>query len=96
MNAHLDESSGSSSQPPRYTIFSVRTMTDKPQQTKGQDDVLSSLNAAIDALNIAKKVSSITPANVAFSSTGGLLILIRVCLLPVHVGRLLAEMCRTR
>ena len=76
--------------------FSAWTMADKPQQTKGPDDVLSSLNAAINVLNIAKEVPSIAPANAAFSSTSDLLTLIRVRLLPVHVNRLLAKVRRTR
>ena len=61
-------------------------MTTKPQRPKGQDGVLSSLNVAIDALNLAKSVSSITPAKAAFDSTGVLLSTIRVGFLPVHVG----------
>ena len=59
-------------------------MADKPQRLKGRDAFLS-LNADIDILNIAK-VSSIAPANVAFSSTNDLLFLIRVRFLPIRVG----------
>ena len=35
-------------------------MTDKSQQPKGRDGVLSTLNLAIDGLNLAKEVSSVT------------------------------------
>jgi len=48
-------------------------MTTEPQRPNGQDGALSSLNAAIDALNLAKSVSSITPAKAAFDSTSILL-----------------------
>ena len=76
------------------TPFSVWTIAEKPQQMKGQSDVISSLNVAIDALNITK-VSSIALANAAFSSTSDLLTLIRVHLLPVH-GQSFAEVYRAR
>jgi len=48
-------------------------MATEPQRPSGQDGALSSLNAAIDALNLAESVSSITPAKVAFDSTSVLL-----------------------
>jgi hypothetical protein len=57
-------------------------MTDKLQRPKGQDDALSSLNVAIDALNLAKEASTITPAKAAFGSTSVLLTTIRVGFLP--------------
>jgi len=53
-------------------------MATKSQRPKGQDGVLSSLNVAIDALNLAKSVSSITPAEAVFDSTSVLLSTIRV------------------
>ena len=71
-------------------------MTDKSQRPKGQDGALSSLNAAIDALNLAKEASSITPAKAAFGSASVLLTTIRVDFLPVHVGLLLTNVCRTQ
>jgi len=46
------------------------TMATKSQRPSGQDGALSSLNTAIDALNLAKSVSGITPAKAAFDSTG--------------------------
>ena len=53
-------------------------MADKPQQPKGQDGVLSTLNVAIDGLNFAKEVASLTPAKVVFGSVAILLTMIRV------------------
>lgn len=53
-------------------------MTDKPQQLKGRDGVLSSLNIAIDGLNLAKEISSITPAKAVFGSVAILITMIRV------------------
>ena len=60
-------------------------MATKSQQPKGQDDALSSLNVAIYALNLAKSVSTITPAKAAFDSTSVLLSTIRVGLPPMLV-----------
>jgi len=64
------------------------TMTDnlKPRRPEGQDGTLSSLNVAIDALNLAKEASGATLAKAAFDSTSFLLTKIRVSFLPVHVG----------
>ena len=53
-------------------------MTDKSQQPEGQDGVLSTLNVAIDTLNLAKEVASITPAKAAFGSVAILLAMVRV------------------
>ena len=49
------------------------------QRRKGQDDVLSLLNMAIEAVNLAKEVSSATPAKAVFGSVSSLLTMIRVC-----------------
>jgi len=57
-------------------------MTDKPKRLKGQDGVLSSLDVAIDGLNLAKELSSITPAKAVFGSASVLLTMIRVSLPP--------------
>ena len=54
-------------------------MADKSQQPKGRDGVLSSLNMAIDALNLAKEASSATPAKAIIGSVAILLVMIRVC-----------------
>jgi hypothetical protein len=56
-------------------------MADGPQRPKGQVNVLSSLNAAIDALSLAKELSSITPAKAVFGTVSVILTMIRVCLL---------------
>jgi len=53
-------------------------MATKSQQPKGRDGALSSLNMAIDALNLAKEVSSITPAKAVFGTVSILLTMIRV------------------
>jgi len=70
-------------------------MATKFQRQKGQDGALSSLNLSIDALNLAKTVSNITPAKAAFNSTSVLLSTIRVGFLTTH-GRLLADVYRTQ
>ena len=56
-------------------------MATKSQQPKGRDAALSSLNMAIDALNLAKEISSITPAKAVFGSVAILLTMIKVRLL---------------
>ena len=53
-------------------------MNTKSQRPKGRDGALSSLNAAIEALNLAKEISGITPAKAAFGSVGVLLTMVRV------------------
>lgn len=53
-------------------------MTDKPQQPKGQEGILSVLNVAIDGLNFTKDVVDIAPARAAFGSVAALLAMIRV------------------
>ena len=70
-------------------------MASKSQLPKGQDGVLSSLNTAIDGLNLAKETTTITPVKAAFASASVLLVMIRVGCLPVHVGGLLANVYRT-
>ena len=59
-------------------------MVGKSKRWNGQDGAPSLLNAAIDALNLAKGTSSITPAKAAFGSATVLLTTIRVRFLPVH------------
>jgi hypothetical protein len=96
--AHLHQGSGLSAQPARHTVFSqlprVSTMDAK---SEGRRDVtLSSLNAAIEAMNLAKEIASITPAKAVFGSVSVVLAMIRVCFLPVRLGRLQADVCRIR
>jgi len=71
-------------------------MAAKSQRPKERrDGVLSSLNEAIDAMNLAE-VPSIAPAKAAFGSARVLLTKIRVGFPPVHGGRLLANVYRTQ
>ena len=49
-----------------------------PKQQKRRDDALSLLDAAIEAINLAKEISSPTPAKAVFGSVGVLLRMIRV------------------
>jgi len=53
-------------------------MDPESQRPRGQDGALSSLNTAIEALNLAKEISGVTPAKAAFGSVGVLLTMIRV------------------
>jgi len=53
-------------------------MDTKYQRQKGQDGVLSSLNMAIEALNLAKDISGIAPVKAAFGSVSVLLTMVRV------------------
>ena len=69
-------------------------MGDRYKRQQGQENVLSSLNMAIDALSLAKEATNMTPAKAAFTSASVLLTMIRVSLF--HVGRLVADVCRTR
>ena len=47
-------------------------------KSKRQDGTLSLLNAAIEAMNLAKELSSVTPAKAVFGSVGILLAMIKV------------------
>jgi len=53
-------------------------MNAETEPSKRRDNVISSLNMAIDILNIAKEVSSITPAKAVFGSVSALLVMIKV------------------
>jgi len=48
------------------------------QQPKGRDGTISSLNIAIEGLNLAKELSDITPARAVFGSASVLLTMIKV------------------
>jgi len=61
-------------------------MTDDSQRQKGRDGALSSLNVAIDGLNLAKEISSITPAKAVFGSVAIILTMIRVSFLLFYDG----------
>ena len=53
-------------------------MDPKPQRPKRQDNVLSLLNAIIEVTNLAKEISSPTPAKAVFGSVGVILTTIKV------------------
>ena len=44
-----------------------------------RDDALTLLNVAIETMNLAKEIASITPAKAVFGSVSVLLTMIRVC-----------------
>jgi len=71
-------------------------MSAKSQRPKGRAGVLSSLNVAIDDLNLAKQASNVTSVKATFGSASVLLTEIRVGFLPSHGGRLLANLYRTQ
>ena len=53
-------------------------MDTKSQRQKGRDSALSSLDLAIELLNLAREVSSITPVKAVFGTVSALLAMIRV------------------
>jgi len=57
-------------------------MVTKSQQQKRRDVTISSLNTAIEALNIMKEATSITPAPAVFGTVSVLLTMIRVRFSP--------------
>ena len=66
-------------------------MDPKDQLPKGRDGVLTALNVAIEGLNLAKEISSITPAKAVFGSASVLLAMIRVGFSSTNLGDLLAH-----
>ena len=48
------------------------------KRPKGRNTALSSLNVAIETLNLAKEISGIAPAKAAFGTVSALLAMIRV------------------
>ena len=53
-------------------------MEAKSQRPKGRESTISALNASIEVLNLAKEISSITPAKAVFGSVSVILTTIRV------------------
>ena len=53
-------------------------MEAESQRPKGRDGAISALNMAIEALNLAKELSSITPAKAVFGSVSVILTMIKV------------------
>jgi hypothetical protein len=95
--ARLCQRSGSPSQPagnafpPDYINF--EPMDPGAQRQKRRDIILSSLNVAIEASNLAKELCSITPAKPVFGSFSVILTMIKVDLstLSVSIDRRLTE-----
>ena len=71
----------------------METKSERPNEPAGS---LSSLDMAIDTLDLAKVKTSVRPAKCAFGSPSVLLTAIRVRFLPAHVGRLLTDLLRIR
>jgi len=58
-------------------------MEAESQRPKGREGTTLVLNAAIEVLNLAKELSSITPARVVFGSVSVILTMIKVNFPPV-------------
>ena len=69
-------------------------MEAKPQPPKGRGRALSSLNLAIEAMNLAKEVSCVTPAKAVFGSVSILLTMIRVCFPSSTTGCYMFTCCQ--
>jgi hypothetical protein len=54
-------------------------MATESQRPKGREGAISTLNAAIEAMDLAEKISSITPAKAVFGTVVVLLTMIKVC-----------------
>jgi len=63
-------------------------MKTESQRPKGREGTAEGLNAAIEATNLAERVSSIAPAKAVFGSVNDLLTQIRVCFPPLCRGLL--------
>jgi hypothetical protein len=61
-------------------------MTANPEQSKGRDGALSTLNMAIEGVDLAGDILSITPARGVFGSASALLAMIRVRSFLVFCG----------
>lgn len=79
---HLYWGLGVSSQPACGIAFSqqprISTMDANSRPPEARDGTLSSLNVAIEVLNLAKDITGIAPAQAAFGSASALLTMIRV------------------
>jgi len=72
-------------------------MDHKARRQKRQDDVLSSLNVTIEALNLAKELSGVMPAKAVFGIVCVILTMIRVSFLMVYMDLCkLKFVCRIR
>jgi len=66
----------------RHYLPQASTMDREPQRPKDRAGAISALKATIEAVDLAKKTSSIPPAESAFGSVSILLAVVRVCFLP--------------
>lgn len=66
------------------TAFSL-TMDTRSQRPKKRKVAISSLNAAIEAVNRAEMISTITPIKAVLGSVSVLLTVVRVCFLPICI-----------
>ena len=71
-------------------------MATKPQRPEGNEGTLSSLNAAIHALDLAKASTIVASAEAVCDSASVLLTMMRVGFLPVYAGGLLVNVYRIR
>ena len=62
-------------------------MDKNSQRQESKENTISTLNAAIEGLNLTKEILSITPAKAVCGSVSAVLAMIRVRPLPVHVDR---------
>ena len=63
---------------PHPSLATTSTMDADSQRPKGREGAISALNIAIETLNLAKEVTSITPAKAVFGSVSAVLAMIRV------------------
>jgi hypothetical protein len=82
VTAHTCRCSESSSQLAGNSAFfchvDFEPMDPDTQRQKRQHNVISWLNVTIEAMNLAKEVSSITPAKAVFASVSVILTMVRV------------------
>ena len=63
-------------------------MKPESQRPKEREHTISTSNTAIEAIGLAKEISSSAPAKVVFGSVVVVLTMIRVSFLPVFVDQL--------
>jgi len=66
-------------------------MKPNARRQKRREIILSSLDVAIETLNLAKEIASVTPAGAVFGSVSVMLTMIKVGLLRVRVDRVQAN-----
>jgi len=71
-------------------------MAANSQRPKGRDGTLTPLNIAIEAMNLAKEVSSVTPAKAVFGSVSILLTMVMVRFVVSYTRMLCSRVPRTR